>query len=117
MNMYLRFLDCDMIEVKIKLIKDVINFDVPCTITVPPENVRLHLMFYESLDVFSLSLFYFLKKGEPLFDKLCKQSYMYRTMVLEVSVVTSKIIQNAQFVSGLTYYFFFFYLRQLWIFL
>lgn len=58
MNMYLRFLDCDMIEVKIKLIKDVINFDVPCTITVAPENIRLHLMFYKSLDVFSLSLFY-----------------------------------------------------------
>lgn len=53
------------------------------------------------------------KKGEPLFDKLCMQSYMYRTMVLEVSVVTSKIIQNAQFVSGLTYYsFFFFFLPQ-----
>lgn len=49
MKMYLRFFNGDMIEVKIKLIKDVINVDTPSASTISPLDLRLHFAFHRSV--------------------------------------------------------------------
>lgn len=51
MNMYLRSFNSDMIEVKIKLIKDVINVDIPSAIIIPLKIYGFILCF---IDLFAL---------------------------------------------------------------
>lgn len=51
MNMYLRFFNSDMIEVKIKLIKDVINVDIPSAIIIP---LKIYGFILSFIDLFAL---------------------------------------------------------------
>lgn len=68
MNMYLRFFNSDMIEVKIKLIKDVINVDIPSAIIILPEDIRLHFVFLRS---FCVNL---IQKHGSLIKHACKMA-------------------------------------------
>ena len=61
MKMYLRFFNGDMIEVKIKLIKDVINVDTPSASTISPLDLRLHFCVSQNL----------IQKNDPLIKRAC----------------------------------------------
>lgn len=68
MNMYLRFFNSDMIEVKIKLIKDVINVDIPSAIIIPLKIYGFILCF---IDLFCVNL---IQKHGSLIKHACKMA-------------------------------------------
>lgn len=67
MNMYLRFFNSDMIEVKIKLIKDVINVDIPSAIIIPLK-IYGFILFHRS---FCVNL---IQKHGSLIKHACKMA-------------------------------------------